>query len=92
MGRHIVAPFVVVLEIGHIFRHEAIEESLEIAARFWRGIFHENETATGMARKNGRGAVFDSTFSHHLSDVVGNFVGPFTAGRYFKTFYVHSHS
>ncbi len=92
MGRHIVAPFIVVLKIRRIFRHEAIEESLEIAARFRRGIFHDNKTATGVTRKNGRGAVLDSAFIHHLSNLVGNFVGPFTVSRNVKTFYVHSHS
>jgi hypothetical protein len=91
MRRHIVPAFIVVLEIRRIFRHETIEKFLEVAARFRRGIFHDDETATRVAREDDGRSVFDPAFIHYLSNVVGNFVRSFAASRNFKAFRVNRH-
>src|SRR5438876_8588813 len=57
MRRHIIAAFGTVREVIGIFRHEAVEEFFQITSRSRIGVFHDDQAATGMLDKHGRGPV-----------------------------------
>ena len=57
MGRHVVRSFSIVLEIIGILRHQTVEKFLQITTRRRIGIFHHDQTATGMLDKNSQNSV-----------------------------------
>jgi len=57
MGRHVVRSFRIMLEIIGIFWYQVVEEFLQITTCRRIGIFHHNETATGMLDKNSQNAI-----------------------------------
>ena len=52
MTGHIIGPFEGVRKIGIVFGDEAINETLEISTRRRIGVFHNHQTAAGMAAKD----------------------------------------
>jgi len=57
MRRHIVGAFGIVLEVVGIFRYQAIEKLFQITTRRRVGIFHHDQTATGMPNKNSQNPI-----------------------------------
>ena len=53
VARHVIRPLVGMRKVGIILRDEAIDEALQISASRWIGVFHNHQTATGMAAKDG---------------------------------------
>ena len=47
----------IVREVIGVFRHEAIEKFLQIPSRGGVGVFHDDETATGVLNKDGDSSV-----------------------------------
>ena len=50
--RHVIAAFGAVREVIGVFRHNPIEERLQVPSRSRIGIFHEGYAATGVPNKN----------------------------------------
>jgi hypothetical protein len=88
---HIVGAFVVVLELL-IFRDELVEKSLEIAPRSGRGIFHCDQTATGVLDKHRDRSVAHAALVDLTLNLVCDFVGAFAVCIDDKIRVLHSHS
>lgn len=67
-------------EVIGIFRHEPLKKFLEIFSRRWIGVFHHNETATGVASENCDDPVAHAALVDLPLDVAGDFVGAFAVG------------
>ena len=89
---HVVVAFVVVLKIGRPFRHEVIKKLFEITPRIGCGIFHDDQTATGMAYENRRRPVFDLALSNYPLDVAANFVSALTLRLHFEVCGMNAHA
>lgn len=89
--RHVVWSLVVVLEIGRVFRHEPVEEFLEIAARGWIRIFHNDEAATGVLNENSQRAERNAAAGQGCVDLVRDFIGPLASSPDHNRFGVHAH-
>jgi hypothetical protein len=50
--RHVIAAFRPVSKVISIFRHQAIEEFLQVTSRRRIGVLHNNDAATGMLHKD----------------------------------------
>lgn len=81
----IVAALGGVLEPGGVLGHEPFEEFLQIAPRGWIGVFHDDETATGMPNENRNRARLHPASGHLRSDLLGDLVRSFAARRNGKT-------
>lgn len=57
---HVIAAFGAVREVIGVLRHQVVEELLQIAARSWIGILHDDDAATGVLNKNRRGPISDT--------------------------------
>jgi hypothetical protein len=90
VGGAVIGTFIVVLVV-RVLRDEALEEILQIATRGRRRVFHDDETATGMAHEYGRGAVGDLALPNDLGHVVGDFVGPLPFGSDLERVAVNCH-
>ena len=77
VGGHVIAAFRAVRKIIGIFRHEAVEEFLEVAPRGWIGIFHNNHTATGVLNKDCNRPAAQTASLDLALNFVGNFVRAF---------------
>jgi hypothetical protein len=89
---HVIVTFIIVLKIGRFLRDEVIEKRFQIATRIGRGIFHDDQTATGMAHENRRDPVFDLALSNHLLDVAGDFVSALTPRLHFEVCGMNAHA
>src|ERR1035441_2541490 len=85
---HIIGAFVVVLELL-IFRDELVEKSLEIARR---GIFHCDQTATGVLDKHRDRSVAHAALVDLTLNLVCDFVGALAVCIDDKIRALHSHS
>lgn len=83
MGRHIVRSFVIVLEIVGVLWNESIKEFLQVAARSWCGIFHDDQAAAGVLSKDRDRAVPNLMFVDEGPDIASDFVGSFPFGSNF---------
>jgi hypothetical protein len=86
----VVRAFIIVFVVC-IFRHEPFEKFLQVAPGRGRRIFHDDETATRMARKHSHGAGFDFALGDSFSNLLGDFVRSFAACRDFEIFCVRVH-
>lgn len=67
-------------EVIGVLRHEPLEKFFEIFSRCRIGVFHHDETATGVLNKNGDGPVTHAAFVDLLLNRIGDFVGAFAVG------------
>ena len=81
----VVRPFVVVLVVRFL-RDEAFEESLQIAARGRRGVFHDHEAAARMLDENRYRAGGDAAALHDLLNLIGDFVRPLALRSHLEFF------
>jgi len=72
--RHVIAAFRAVREVIGIFRHNLIEELLQVPSRSRIGIFHEDYAATGVPNKNRDRPVAQTAFINLCLNIVGDFV------------------
>jgi hypothetical protein len=88
---HVIAAFRAVREVIGIFRHQVVEELLEVASRRWVDILHNNHTATRVLNKNRDRSAAQSAFVDLLLDLVGDFVRSPTIGAELKLVVVDAH-
>jgi len=74
MRRHVIAAFRAVREVIGIFRHNPIEELLQVPSRSRIRIFHEGYAATGVPNENRDGPVAQTAFINLCLNIVGDFV------------------
>ena len=91
MRWHIIAALGTVREIIGIFRHEPIEELLQIAASARVGIFHNESTATGVLNKNRHCPASYSAPVDLRLQIIGDFVEAFTFGAKFELVVMDMH-
>jgi hypothetical protein len=89
---HVVAAFGAVAEVIGIFRHEAVEEFFQVAARAWIGIFHDDQTGTGVLDKNSDGPIPHAALVDLRLNVIGDLVKTLAIGAHFKPLMMHMHS
>jgi len=77
MRRHIVRAFGIVFEVVGILRDQAIEKFFQITTRSRIGIFHYDQTATGMLDKNSQNPIANARVAQQRFDFVCNFVSAF---------------
>ena len=77
VARHVIRPLVGMRKVGIILRDEAIDEALQISASRWIGVFHNHQTATGMAAKDGDRALAQAGLAQALFDGRGELFGRF---------------
>lgn len=77
---HVIGPLTGVDEIGGILRHEMLEKSVEILAGGGVGIFHDDEAAARVPRKNRDCAVRDPAFRDRFLDFAGDLVSSLSVG------------
>ena len=75
---HVVGTFVGVCEVRIVFGHEAVDEAFQITARRRIRVFHDNETAAGVAAKDSHGALVEAGFEERFLDHVGELRRRFT--------------
>ena len=88
---HVVAAFGTVGEIIRIFRHQAIEEFLEVMSRGWIGVLHDDHAATGVLNKHGHCSIAQAAVVDLRLDVVGDFVHRLATGADFESVMVYAH-
>ena len=91
VGGHVVVAFRAVRKIIGIFRHQAVEEFLEVAPRGWIGIFHNNHTATGVLNKDRDRPAAQTAFVDLSLDIVGDFIRSLAIAADFKLLVVDTH-
>ncbi len=91
MRGHVIAAFRAVRKIIGIFRHEAVEEFLDVASRGWIGIFHNNHTATGVLNKDRDRPAAQTAFVDLSLDIISDFIRSLAIGADFKLFVVDTH-
>jgi hypothetical protein len=82
--RHVVGAFLAVLEVIRRLRDEAVEKFFQIAPGGGRGIFHDDEAATGMLDEGGDGSAADTAFVDPGLHFIGNLVGALTVCANFQ--------
>ena len=92
MRGHVIAAFRAVPKILGIFRHEAVEEFLEVAPRGWIGIFHNNHTATGVLNKDRDHPAAQTAFVDPSLDIISHFIRSLAIGADFKLLVVNAHN
>ena len=80
MAGHIVGAFVSVGKVGIVLRHQAIDKALEIAPRRRIGVFHNHQTAAGVAAKHRDGALSQAGRAQARSDDLSKLFGRFPRG------------
>lgn len=73
--RTIVTAFRSVFEPWGVFRHQSLKELLQIAPSGWIGVFHQNETTTGVPNENGNSAGTYAALVDYRFHLRGKFVG-----------------
>ena len=91
MRRAVVATFSGVDKIIGLLGHEALKKFLEIFARRAIGIFHDDETATGVLNEHCDGAVLHTGFADLRLDFVSDFVRTFAARGDLESFMTDPH-
>jgi hypothetical protein len=92
MRGHVIAAFRAVRKILGVFRHEAVEEFLEVAPRGWIGIFHNNHTATGVLNKDRDRPAAHTALVDPSLDIIGHFIRSLAIGAEFKLLVVDTHN
>jgi len=72
--RHVIAAFRAVREVIGVFRHNPIEELLQVPSRSQIRIFHEGYAATGVPNKNRDRPVAQTAFINLCLNIAGDFV------------------
>ena len=88
---HVIAAFGAVREVIGILRHQVVEEVLQIAARSWIGIFHDDDAATGVLNKNRRGPISNAASVDLRLNFIGDFVETFSLAVRFEFFVMNAH-
>ena len=89
---HVIAAFGAVREVIGILRHQVVEELLQIAARSWIGIFHDDDAATGVLNKNCRDPVSKAASVDLRLNFIGDFVETFSVAGDFELIVINVHS
>jgi len=88
---HVIAAFGAVREVIGILRHQVVEEVLQIAARSWIGIFHDDDAATGVLNKNRSGPISKAASVDLGLNFIGDFVETFSVAADFELIVVDAH-
>ena len=79
--RHVIGPFTGVHKVRFILGHQAVEVSVQIFASRRIGIFHHDQTATGMANENRCQSILYRRSPDDSSDFVSDLVGALAPSR-----------
>ena len=88
----VIGPLGRVHEVIGIFRHEPLEKFLEIFSRCRIGIFHHNETATGVLNENCHRPVAQGALVDLRLHVAGDFIGAFAVGANVELVLMNAHT
>ena len=88
----VIGPLSRVHEVIAVFRHEPLEKFLEIFSRRRIGIFHHNETATGVLNENCDGPGAHAVLVDLRLHVAGDFVGAFAVGANVELVLMNAHT
>jgi len=91
MRWHVIAALGTMREIIGIFRHQTIEEFLQVTSRCGIGIFHDNDTATRVPNKYRNCPVADAALVDLGLDIAGDFVGAFASSANLELILVNTH-
>lgn len=83
----VVGTFVGVNQIRQIFRNQIIKKGMKIGPGRWIGIFHDDETGTGMPYKDSDLPAINPTGPNESLDLVGDFISPFSC-RFYRKFFL----
>lgn len=72
----IVSSLRCVFEPGNVLRHELLKKTLKISPRRRISILHQDQTAAGVADKDGRNSNLDSAPRNFDRNLSCNLVGP----------------
>lgn len=89
--RTIVTTFRGVFEPWSVFGHQSLEELLQIAPGGWIGVFHQNETTTGVPNEDGNRARTHAALVDYRFHLRGKFVGALAVGGDGKVRGVNAH-
>lgn len=89
--RHVVGPFVVVLEVIGIFRDKFVEELFQITARGRCCVFHCDQTATRVLNKNGRRSYSHPGFVDDRLKLFRDFICALAMGANFNSVLMNAH-
>ena len=78
-------------EIICVFRHEPVEKLFQVASRGRIGIFHDDNTATGVLNKNRHGSVSYAALIDLRLHAICDFVQAFSIGAHFELVVVDAH-
>lgn len=88
---HIIAAFGAVREVIGILGHQVVEEVLQIAARSWIGIFHDDDAATGVLNKNRSGPISNAASVDLRLNFIGDFVQSLSVSADFELIVINVH-
>jgi hypothetical protein len=88
----IVAAFGRVDKIVGVFRYEVLKKFLQVFPRRAIGVFHDNETATGVLDENSRYAIAHAGFVDLTLNFVGDLVRAFAVRGDFKPVMANAHA
>lgn len=88
---HVIAAFRAVSEVIGILGHQVVEKVLQIAARSWIGILHDDDAATGVLNKSRRGPISDAASVDLRLNFVADFVETFSVAVGFEVFVMNAH-
>jgi hypothetical protein len=91
MRWHIIAALGAVREVIGIFWHQAIEKLFQVAARGRIGVFHDENTATGVLNKHGHCPVSHSAAVDLRLQIIGDFVEALVLRANFKSIMMNAH-
>src|SRR5688500_2932711 len=74
---HVVGAFAGVLKPRGVFGYEAVEEFMEIVPCGGIGVFHDDETATGVADEDMDGALLNAAGFENTGDAIRDLNGAF---------------
>jgi hypothetical protein len=77
---HVVGAFAGVLKPRGVFGYEAVEEFMEIVPCGGIGVFHDDETATGVADEDMDGALLNAAGFENTGDAIRDLNGAFATG------------
>ncbi len=76
--RHVVGALIRVGKVRIVLRNEPIDEAFQITTRRRIRVFHDDETAAGVAAKDSHGALVEAGFEKRFLDHVGELGRRFT--------------
>jgi hypothetical protein len=91
MRRHVIAAFGAVCEIIGVFGNKAFKKLLQITARGWIGILHNDNAAACVLDKNDHCPVSHLARVDFLLHIIGNFVQSFSMCANLQLFVTYAH-